>query len=143
MGENNEISLRIGKLINESFSGNNSKFSRMVGISEANIRNYLKGTQPKADSLAKMSKVLDVSCEWLLLGKGEMFNSKKSSTELKEMSAKQEIKEPKDLTIFNQSKAIVLLLNKIEELEQNKKAKSVKEDNAEDAASATKQKPST
>ena len=47
----NPISLRINELIEKLFEGNNSKFANKIGINEANVRNYRKGTQFKIDVL--------------------------------------------------------------------------------------------
>lgn len=75
MGERNSISARLQILINHFCSGNNSAFSRSVGIKESTIRSYLSGTQPKLDALQKISKIFAISCEWLLLGEGDMLKS--------------------------------------------------------------------
>jgi len=73
----NDISLRIKQLIDEFGKGNNSKFAEIVGTSEANIRNYISGRQPKYDFLNALISKLEISCEWLLTGKGEMLKETK------------------------------------------------------------------
>ena len=45
----NAISERIEELVQYFAKGNNSRFASLVGTSEANIRNYISGTQPKFD----------------------------------------------------------------------------------------------
>lgn len=71
----NGISLRIKKIIDELYNGNKSEFARIVGISESNVRSYLGDTVPKADVLIKIATKIAISCEWLLLGKGNMLQT--------------------------------------------------------------------
>ncbi len=66
------ISNRIQELINQFCHGNNSEFARIVGTSEANVRNYLAGTQPRFDILQAIVENFDINCQWLLTGRGEM-----------------------------------------------------------------------
>ena len=54
--------------------GKNTLFADKLGVSEGNIRGYIKGVVPKADVLEKIVRTYDVSPEWLLTGKGEMNN---------------------------------------------------------------------
>jgi len=68
----NAINARIQLLIEHYANGNNSRFAGMIGISEANVRNYLKGTQPKFDFIAAIAEKFEINYEWLLLGKGTM-----------------------------------------------------------------------
>ena len=48
----------------------------MVGTSEANIRNYIDGRQPKFDFLSSVAQNFEINFEWLLTGKGEMLYEK-------------------------------------------------------------------
>jgi phage repressor protein C with HTH and peptisase S24 domain len=68
-----DISQRIKQLVDEFGKGNNSKFAEILGTSEANIRNYISGRQPKYDFLNALTSKLEISCEWLLAGKGDML----------------------------------------------------------------------
>lgn len=68
------ISNRIEELVRKISQGNNSDFARLIGTSEANVRNYIAGTQPKFEVLAAMVDALEINCEWLLTGRGEMFD---------------------------------------------------------------------
>lgn len=52
--------------------GKNTLFADKLGVSEGNIRGYIKGVVPKADVLEKIVRTYDISSEWLLTGKGEM-----------------------------------------------------------------------
>ena len=69
----NAISLRINELIEKYFDNNNSKFAEKAGTSEANIRNYRKGTLPRIDFLVNIYENLNVSFEWILLGRGPII----------------------------------------------------------------------
>ena len=44
---------RIKMLVDEKTGGKNTVFADKLGISEANIRSYIKGVVPKADVLEK------------------------------------------------------------------------------------------
>lgn len=63
---------RIALCVQEYGNGKNTVFADKVGISEGNIRGYIKGVVPKADVLEKIVKCCDVSSEWLLTGVGDM-----------------------------------------------------------------------
>ena len=67
------IAKRIEKLVERFCHGNNSEFARMIGTSEANIRNYIAGTQPRFDVLRAIAENFDVDCQWLLTGRGGML----------------------------------------------------------------------
>lgn len=71
--ENNTINLRIQKIRDFYASGNNSKFAEMIGSSEANVRNYINGTQPKFDFIAAIAEKFAINYEWLLFGRGNMI----------------------------------------------------------------------
>lgn len=68
---------RIRELIDTSANGRNSNFASKIGVSEANIRSYLKGVVPKADTLEKIVSSYDVNADWLLTGRGSMLNTDK------------------------------------------------------------------
>lgn len=63
-------------MVNYFASGNNSEFAKMIDISEANVRNYIKGTEPKFGVIEKLAKRFEISFEWLLTGKGSMLYEK-------------------------------------------------------------------
>lgn len=75
------FSERITELVDSLEGGNNSKFSRTLGCGESVIRSYKNGVMPKADIIAKIADIYDVSPEWLLLGSGEMFLRKTKNTQ--------------------------------------------------------------
>ena len=69
----NGISSRIEELVRQFCRGNNSEFARIIGTSEANIRNYIAGTQPRFEVLRAIAENFDIDCQWLLTGKGKML----------------------------------------------------------------------
>lgn len=69
---NETIHDRIGALVQEYGDGKNTVFANKIGISEGNVRGYIKGIMPKADVLEKIVKTLDVNAMWLLTGIGHM-----------------------------------------------------------------------
>lgn len=66
---------RIETLVNFFANGNNSKFAQLTGTSEANVRNYRKGTAPKIDVINAIVSKFELSYEWLMTGRGEMFQA--------------------------------------------------------------------
>lgn len=72
-GENSAtIHERIALCVQFYGDGKNTLFADKLGVSEGNIRGYIKGVVPKADVLEKIVRTYDISSEWLLTGKGEM-----------------------------------------------------------------------
>lgn len=76
MAENNKnietIHDRIAVCVQYYGNGKNTVFADKLGVSEGNIRGYIKGVVPKADILEKIVRNYDISPEWLLTGKGSM-----------------------------------------------------------------------
>lgn len=72
----NTIGDRIKILVDKFSKGNKSEFAKNVNTSEANIRNYISGTQPKYDVLASIiSTYIQVSPDWLMNGKGAIYRA--------------------------------------------------------------------
>lgn len=75
MAKNNEkfgtIHERIAFCVQKYGEGKNTLFADKLGVSEGNIRGYIKGVVPKADVLEKIVRTYDVSPEWLLTGRGD------------------------------------------------------------------------
>lgn len=71
----NSFSNRIKQLVDHFSGGNNSLFAAKIGSSEANIRNYINGTEPRAGVLEAIANRFEVNCEWLLTGRGEMLKN--------------------------------------------------------------------
>lgn len=69
------ISNRINDLVEYFSKGNVSKFSAKVGFSEANVRNYINGTQPKSEFLSKLIEIFEINADWLLTGTGSMLKT--------------------------------------------------------------------
>ena len=73
---------RIKILVDLFSGGNKSKFAREVNSSEPNIRNYISGTNPKSDVLSSiLSCFTEISPDWLISGKGEMYRAKNEKSE--------------------------------------------------------------
>lgn len=64
---------RIKEMVNFFGGGANTAFANIVGVSEGNIRGYIKNVVPKQDFLEKVVRNCDVNPTWLLTGKGEMI----------------------------------------------------------------------
>lgn len=73
MGET--IHERIKEMVDFFGGGANTAFANIVGVSEGNIRGYIKNVVPKQDFLEKVVRNCDVNPMWLLTGKGEMVSS--------------------------------------------------------------------
>jgi phage repressor protein C with HTH and peptisase S24 domain len=76
---NETIHERIQTIVNVFGDNKNTVIANKLGISEANIRGYIKGIKPKEDILEKIVKSFDISPLWLLTGEGSIHNSKKNS----------------------------------------------------------------
>lgn len=70
---NETIHDRIKHLVEKCASGKNTAFATKLGVSEANIRGYIKNVVPKADILEKIVISYDVNAIWLLTGMGDML----------------------------------------------------------------------
>jgi predicted transcriptional regulator len=68
----NGISQRIKELVDYYAGGNNSKFAVLTGTSEANVRNYINGRQPKFDYISSLVKCFEINYDWLFTGDGPM-----------------------------------------------------------------------
>lgn len=66
---------RIAECVRCLGNGKNTVFAEKLGVSEGNIRGYIKGVLPKADVLEKIVRYCDISAEWLLTGNGEMLKT--------------------------------------------------------------------
>ncbi len=64
---------RIKELVATLAGGKNTVFAQKLGVSEANIRGYIKNVVPKADILEKIVTSYDINAAWLLSGNGEML----------------------------------------------------------------------
>lgn len=69
---NTTIHERIKMLVEAFAGGKNTVFAQSLGISEANIRSYMRGVVPKADVLGKIVTNYDINAMWLLTGWGNM-----------------------------------------------------------------------
>lgn len=70
MTKNETIHERIKYLVDNYAAGKNTVFAAKLGVSEANIRGYIKGVIPKADVLEKIVISYEINAMWLLTGLG-------------------------------------------------------------------------
>ena len=70
---NETIFDRISTLVEKFGNGRNTIFASLIGVSEANVRNYKNGVMPKADFLEKIARSFDININWLLTGEGNML----------------------------------------------------------------------
>lgn len=68
------INKRIEELVNTRYAGNKSAFATDIGVSEANVRNYMKETMPKLNVVTKIIEVCNVDYKWLVMGESEELN---------------------------------------------------------------------
>jgi transcriptional regulator with XRE-family HTH domain len=106
------INDRIKDLVLFFANGNNSLFASKLGISEANVRNYISKTEPKFNILEKIANNFEINFEWLLTGKGEMLKQESEIVNLEKNSFEK-------LSIEEKLKAIFEKSNELEE--QNRK----------------------
>lgn len=76
------INKKIDDIANEHYAGNNSAFAKVMGTSEANIRNYRKETMPKLEFVVKLREIFEISFDYLLLDKVEDDKSKVSKSSI-------------------------------------------------------------
>lgn len=70
---NETIFDRISTIVEKFGNGKNTVFASLIGVSEANVRNYKNGVMPKADFLEKIARSFDININWLLTGEGSML----------------------------------------------------------------------
>lgn len=68
---------RIKQLVDKFADGKNTNFASDLGVSEANIRSYIRGVVPKADILSKIVSCYEINADWLLTGRGSMLAEEK------------------------------------------------------------------
>lgn len=135
-----DIKTRIKKIIDEFYGGKNTNFANSIDIDEANIRNYLKGTEPKASFFEKINEKTEINIEWLISNKGSIIKSKVEKEELKKNE------DPfQDLTIDKKLDKLYYLLStcikKVESIEgEIKKLSNEKELDKEKSIAKTKSK---
>ena len=121
---------RIKHLVDTYAGGKNTVFAAKHGVSEANIRGYIKNVLPKADVLEKIVISYDINAMWLLTGLGHEIlpNSEPGSpilaTNETSIAAFFGQLEPyiqsKDSKIIQQAEEIGRLKQQIEQLQREK-----------------------
>ncbi|HDX1017342.1 TPA: helix-turn-helix transcriptional regulator [Pasteurella multocida] len=87
-----DFSERMSLIAKTLFKDNYSEFARAVGVVQPSLVRWVKGeADTSRTNLIKIAEVTNVSVEWLLTGKGEMFKSaentiKKNATSVSEPS---------------------------------------------------------
>jgi transcriptional regulator with XRE-family HTH domain len=76
------INKRINAIAIREYKGNNSAFAKVMGTSEANIRNYRKETMPKLDFIVKLHEVFEISFDSLLSEKKISHKDKPAAEEV-------------------------------------------------------------
>lgn len=123
------IGERLQLLINKFADGKNTVFASALGINEANIRSYLRGTLPKADVLEKIAITYEVNAKWLLTGFGEILEPNPQpaphpfvltgDTLVNEfLNEHLRLLDKKDEKIVQQAQTIGMLEEKVRELEK-------------------------
>lgn len=79
---NETIHDRIKELVTHFGDGANTVFANLVGVSEGNVRGYIKGVVPKQDFLEKVVRNCEVNPQWLLTGEGPMLKDKDLSAKV-------------------------------------------------------------
>jgi len=128
-----DIGDRIKLLVDNKAGGKNTAFAAIVGVSEANIRGYIKGIMPKADVLEKIVRSCEINAEWLLTGEGTMLkgeghvapsevrpSEKKSTVGAPDAATLMALLHDKDATIRQLSEQIGILKERIRGIERNK-----------------------
>ena len=78
---NETIFDRISTIVEKFGNGKNTVFASLIGVIEANVRNYKNGVMPKADFLEKIARSFDININWLLTGEGNMLSSESEKEE--------------------------------------------------------------
>lgn len=135
-----DIKTRIKRVIDDFYGGKNTNFANSIEIDEANIRNYLKGTEPKASFFEKINEKTEINIEWLISNKGDIIKSKTDNIQPKENEAPFQ-----DLTVDKKLNKLYNLLNscleKVESMENEiKKLSNEKEIDKDKLIAKTKSK---
>lgn len=103
---------RIQKLIDEKLMTQNA-FAESIGISSDTLYNFLHGTGKRHEKIVRgiLTAYPEVNRDWLLTGRGEMYNSQEEVQIVKSNN-----EESKDFIIENLSKTIDSQQKTIEKL---------------------------
>ena len=70
---------RISEIVEHFGNGKNTVIASKLGVSEGNIRGYVKNVMPKHDFLEKIVRCFDIDSTWLLTGIGTMLKEDSNS----------------------------------------------------------------
>lgn len=73
---------RVVMVMNEK-ANSAASFAKEIGVKQTTFNNYVRGIRPVATDVIQsiLSKYVDISAEWLLLGKGDMHKSTGSNNQ--------------------------------------------------------------
>ena len=69
------ISSRLQRLVDLKCTGKSTIFAKKAGIPISSFSNYIKGRTPSCEALFLIRETFSVNINWLLTGKGEMFEA--------------------------------------------------------------------
>lgn len=72
-----DINTRIMELIDARFQGKKSRFASFLGVYPSVVDNIVgkRSSKPSYDLILKISSIEDLSLDWLIVGKGNMFRT--------------------------------------------------------------------
>ena len=82
---------RISEIVEHFGNGKNTVIASKLGVSEGNIRGYVKNVMPKHDFLEKIVRCFDVDSTWLLTGIGTMLKEDSNSIQTTKESTPSEL----------------------------------------------------
>lgn len=101
--------------------------AKELKISTSNVTNWKSGTIPKGEVVIRLAELLDVSCDYLLLGKESTPKATAIEMPKQQLTESEEdmLKVFRKLTTHQQCKLIVRAEDMIEENEQSKPQENV------------------
>lgn len=82
---------RISEIVEHFGNGKNTVIASKLGVSEGNIRGYVKNVMPKHDFLEKIVRCFDIDSTWLLTGIGTMLKEDSNSIQTTKESTPSEL----------------------------------------------------
>lgn len=112
----------------------NVDIARKLGVSQAGVKNYLKGRVPGADTLVLIADLTGCSVHWLLTGKGPKFLTMKDRDEDTVPSGSPAVESPQHESgpAESDSYARILAAQNRVIIEQNNRIIEILEDVAQD-----------
>jgi transcriptional regulator with XRE-family HTH domain len=70
--DTNAVSARLRKAMQARRRSKLFAFSHELGVSPSTVTRWLQGQPISSDNLVRLAEALDISIDWLLMGKGDM-----------------------------------------------------------------------